>query len=311
LPIKTHFVLKGLQRIRIDEYLDSELKRAGYGGADIQKTPLGTRLTIYATRPGFVIGRRGKTVRELTEALKRVFAIDNPQIEVAEVEVPEFDAKIMAAKLASSLERGFQYRRAVYSVMRRIMEAGAKGTEITISGKLSSQRARYQKFKDGVVTKCGEPVKTFVREATSPAFMKPGVMGVRVVVMLPGELPDKIKVKYPEIPQPVAQPAAQPAAQPLASMPEGSKGEAPKTGEAPVKTETKAVAVNAEELGGPQKTVEAKQTMESREIAAQTELAKKAAPETAKESTGKKPRKKKEEKKAGRKKEGKKEKKGK
>jgi small subunit ribosomal protein S3 len=212
LPIKTHFVLKGLQRVGVDEYLDSELKRAGYGGVDIQKTPLGSRFTIYATRPGFVIGRRGKTVRDLTETLKRVFGIDNPQIEVAEVEVPEFDAKIMAERLASSLERGFQYRRAVYGIMRRIMEAGAKGTEITISGKLTSQRARYQKFKDGVITKCGEPVKTYVREATAPAFLKPGVMGVRVVIMLPGELPDKIKVKYPEIAQPVAQPPTQPEA---------------------------------------------------------------------------------------------------
>ncbi len=205
MPIKTHFVIKGLQRVGVDEYLDSELKRAGYGGVDIQKTPLGTRFVIYATRPGFVIGRRGKTVRELTEALKRVFGIDNPQIEVAEVEVPEFDAKIMAERLASSLERGFQYRRAVYGVMRRIMEAGAKGTEITISGKLTSQRARYQKFKDGVISKCGEPVKMYVKEATAAAFLKPGVMGVRVVIMLPGELPDKIKVKYPEIAQPVAQ----------------------------------------------------------------------------------------------------------
>jgi small subunit ribosomal protein S3 len=216
LPIKNHFVLKGLQRIRIDEYLDSELTRAGYGGVDIQKTPLGTRLTIYATRPGFVIGRRGKTVRELTETLKQSFGIDNPQIEVAEVEVPEFDAKIMAQKLASSLERGFQYRRAVYSVLRRIMEAGAKGVEITISGKLTSQRARYQKFKDGVITKCGEPAYQFVREATAPAYLKPGVMGVRVVVMIPGDLPDKIKVNYPEI------------------APKAVQSEAAKTGEIPV-----------------------------------------------------------------------------
>lgn len=213
MPIKTHFVIKGLQRVGVDEYLDSELKRAGYGGVDIQKTPLGTRFIIYATRPGFVIGRRGKTVRELTETLKRVFGIDNPQIEVAEVEVPEFDAKIMAEKLASSLERGFQYRRAVYGVMRRIMEAGAKGTEITISGKLTSQRARYQKFKDGVITKCGEPVRTYVKEATAAAFLKPGVMGVRVVIMLPGELPDKIKIKYPEIAQPEVVKVEKPAAE--------------------------------------------------------------------------------------------------
>lgn len=290
MPIKTHFVLKGLQRIGVDEYLDSELKRAGYGGVDIQKTPLGTRLTIYATRPGFVIGRRGKTVRELTENLKRIFGIDNPQIEVAEVEVPEFDAKIMADKLASSLERGFQYRRAVYSVLRRIMEAGAKGTEITISGKLSSQRARYQKFKDGVVTKCGEPVKTFVREGTSPAFMKPGVMGVRVVIMLPGELPDKIKVNYPEIAQPVAQPPA--------TKPEAPK-EAPPVEEATVKTEPKPPEI-------PTETTKETSTGEPQKIEAE-----KLAPEPAKEPSGKKSRARKAEKKTEKKKEKKGEKKGK
>jgi small subunit ribosomal protein S3 len=291
LPIKTHFVLKGLQRIGVDEYLDSELKRAGYGGVDIQKTPLGTRLTIYATRPGFVIGRRGKTVRELTENLKRVFGIDNPQIEVAEVEVPEFDAKIMADKLASSLERGFQYRRAVYSVLRRIMEAGAKGTEITISGKLSSQRARYQKFKDGVVTKCGEPVKTFVREGTSPAFMKPGVMGVRVVIMLPGELPDKIKVKYPEIAQPVVQPPA--------AKPEAPKVEAPQVAEATVKTEPKPPEMITEVIKEPS-------TAELQKIEPE-----KQPLEPAKEPSGKKPHARKGEKKTEKKKEKKGEKKGK
>lgn len=294
MPIKTHFILKGLQRIGIDEYLDSQLKRAGYGGVDIQKTPLGTRLTIYATRPGFVIGRRGKTVRELTEALKRTFGIDDPQIEVAEVEVPEFDAKIMADKLASSLERGFQYRRAVYSVLRRIMEAGAKGTEITISGKLSSQRARYQKFKDGVVTKCGEPVKTFVREGTSPAFMKPGVMGVRVVIMLPGELPDKIKVKYPEIEQPVAQP--------VTVKPEVPKEETPQTQEVAIKTESKPAEVPIQEI---------KVEKETTAVEPQKVEPEKQEPKARKEPTEKKPRARKAEKKTEKKREKKGEKKGK
>lgn len=289
MPIKTHFILKGLQRIGVDEYLDSELKRAGYGGVDIQKTPLGTRFTIYATRPGFVIGRRGKTVRELTETLKRVFGIDNPQIEVAEVEVPEFDAKIMADKLASSLERGFQYRRAVYSVLRRIMEAGAKGTEITISGKLSSQRARYQKFKDGVVTKCGEPVKTFVREGTSPAFMKPGVMGVRVVIMLPGDLPDKIRVKYPEIAEPVTQPAA--------AKLEVQKEEAPRAEEAAARPESKPADVLTEEIK------EAKEIKETKTAEPQKVEPEKQALETAKEPSGKKARARKGEKKTEKKRE--------
>lgn len=278
MPIKTHFVVKGLQRIRIDEYLDSELTRAGYGGVDIQKTPLGTRFTIYATRPGFVIGRRGKTVRELTETLKQKFGIDNPQIEVAEVEVPEFDAKIMARKLASSLERGFQYRRAVYSVLRRIMESGAKGVEITISGKLTSQRARYQKFRDGVITKCGEPKNEFVREATAPAFLKPGVMGVRVVIMIPGDLPDKIRVNYPEITPKVIQP------------------EAAKTSETPV--ESASPSPEAQNKAGEQAQQEAKQPQETQqELKQPQEIQQKTATESSekpvKEKKKRKPRKKK------------------
>jgi small subunit ribosomal protein S3 len=288
-------VLKGLQRVGVDEYLDSELKRAGYGGVDIQKTPLGTRFTIYAARPGFVIGRRGKTVRDLTEALKRVFGIDNPQIEVAEVEAPEFDAKIMAERLASSLERGFQYRRAVYGVMRRIMEAGAKGTEITISGKLTSQRARYQKFKDGVITKCGEPVKTYVREATAPAFLKPGVMGVRVVIMLPGDLPDKIKVKYPEIAQPVAQPPTQPEAIATGIPPVEIATNMPETQAEPskeaIQTPIRSDRLSEETTVGSEKKPTAEKTEVEKTEAVKAKRTAKEGKKEEKKTTGKKARK--------------------
>jgi small subunit ribosomal protein S3 len=228
-----------------------------------------------------------------------VFGIDNPQIEVAEVEVPEFDAKIMAERLASSLERGFQYRRAVYGVMRRIMEAGAKGTEITISGKLTSQRARYQKFKDGVITKCGEPVKTYVREATAPAFLKPGVMGVRVVIMLPGELPDKIKVKYPEIVQPVAQPPTQPeaiatgkpSAEVVTNMPETQAEPSKEAVQTPIRSErvSQEATVGIEKKPTVEKTeVEKTEAVKAKRTAKE---GKKAEKKEEKKTTAKKPRK--------------------
>ena len=97
--IEKDFVTEGLRRTKIDEYLEKELERAGYGGMEIQVTPLGTMVIVYAERPGMVIGRGGKTVRAITQNLKTKFDLDNPQVEVKEVDVPELNARIMASKI--------------------------------------------------------------------------------------------------------------------------------------------------------------------------------------------------------------------
>ena len=119
MPAKDHFIERGIRKAEIDEYLANELKKAGYGKVDIQKTALGTRVIIHAARPGLVIGRRGRTVRDLTEALETKFGLENPQIEVNEIEKPELNARVMATRLASALERGIHFRRAAYSILRR------------------------------------------------------------------------------------------------------------------------------------------------------------------------------------------------
>ncbi|MEX2707256.1 MAG: 30S ribosomal protein S3 [Candidatus Freyrarchaeum guaymaensis] len=201
MPAKDHFIERGIRKAEIDEYLANELKKAGYGKVDIQKTALGTRVIIHAARPGLVIGRRGRTVRDLTEALETKFGLENPQIEVNEIEKPELNARVMATRLASALERGIHFRRAAYSILRRVMAAGAKGVEIKISGKLTSQRARYQKFRDGFISKTGEPSIQFVDEAVAHALSKPGITGVHVKIMLPdSRLPDDIEILQPEEP---------------------------------------------------------------------------------------------------------------
>jgi len=125
--IEKDFVQEGLRRTRIDEYLEKELERAGYGGMEVQITPLGTMVIVYAERPGMVIGRGGKNVRSITNVLKTEFGLDNPQIEVKEVEVPELNPKIMAYKISNMLQRGMHFRRVAYSTIRRIMGAGAQG----------------------------------------------------------------------------------------------------------------------------------------------------------------------------------------
>src|SRR2546428_8947762 len=138
-------VIENVRRMLLQEYLMKQTQRAGFGGLDIQRTPMGTRVTLIAERPGLVIGRKGSAIKALTDAVERQFSFDNPQIEVQEVTNPSLNAQIMAEKLANALERGWHFRRAGHSTVRRIMEAGAKGCPIVISGKLTGQRHRRAK----------------------------------------------------------------------------------------------------------------------------------------------------------------------
>lgn len=144
-----------------------------------------------------MIGRHGKNVQDLTNILEEKYEIENPQIEVSEIEVPELNAQVMAERLASRLERGTHYRRAAYSILRRISAAGAKGVEIKIAGKISGHRARYKKIREGFVAKCGEPAFLYVDKATSHAILKKGIIGVTIRIMqatpiLPNELELKL-----------------------------------------------------------------------------------------------------------------------
>lgn len=211
-------VKENLRRVLLREYLMSETKRAGFGGLDIQRTPMGTRVTLIAERPGLVIGRKGSSIKALTDAVARDFNFDNPQIEVQEVENPSLNAQIMSEKLANALERGWHFRRAGHSTLRRIMESGAKGCLIVIAGKLTGQRHRRVKFKAGHIKYCGEPRNQWMRRGFAVAKLKPGVIGVTVEVMDPmARLPDEILIRPPapaggvpiEAPQPVVAPPSE------------------------------------------------------------------------------------------------------
>jgi len=204
--IEKDFVTEGLKRTRIDEYLEGELERAGYGGMEIQVTPLGTMVVVYAERPGMVIGRGGKTVRSITQNLKTGYGLENPQVEVKEVDVPELNPKIMAHKIAAMLQRGMHFRRVAYTALRRIMGAGAQGVEVTISGKIRGSRSACAKFSDGYIKKCGEPSIRFVRHGFATVQLKPGVLGINVRIMPPDVvLPDKVEILAVEVEETVVE----------------------------------------------------------------------------------------------------------
>lgn len=187
-----YFVQNGREFVNIDEYLAKELDRAGYGMVELHKTPMGHRVVIHAIRLGMVIGKAGRNIKRLTADLEDVFQLESPQLEVKELENPDLVARVQASKLLSQIERGFHFRRAGFSLVRRIMAAGARGVEILISGKLSSQRSRSEAFRDGFVAKAGYPAQRFVDEYVTSTALKQGVIGIKVRIMSPSaDLPDE------------------------------------------------------------------------------------------------------------------------
>ncbi len=170
----------------------------------IQRTPMGTRINITVERPGMVIGKGGSKIKELTEAIRENFKVDNPQIEIQEAgSKASLNAQIMAEKLAEALERGWHFRRAGHSTVRRIMDAGAKGCQIVIAGKLTGARHRTEKFTQGHVKYCGETAKQVMNNGYATAKLKAGVLGVKVRIMKPdAHLPDEVSIRHPEAEKP-------------------------------------------------------------------------------------------------------------
>ncbi len=257
-----HFIKKGVRQARIDEFLARELQRAGYGGVEITKTPLGERITIYASRPGIVIGRRGKNIRMITDILANEYGIDNPQIEVKEVVNPELNPKVMAYTLVSAIERGVHRRRAAYSVLRRVLNAGAKGCEIIISGKLTSKRSRHEAYRMGFLAKSGEVGTQYVKTANATAIMKLGTIGVTVSIMRGDiDLPDEITIKSVKLEEPTTEVSPKEEAEvvqeekPVAAKPEEAKA-VPEKAAAPAEKvpKEKEVAVKEEKTPVAKKT---------------------------------------------------------
>lgn len=194
MAVEDLFVEKGYSRAKLEEFLEDELEEAGYGGVDISRTPMGTRVKLFVERPGVVIGRGGRNVQDLTKRLEKEYNLENPQVEVEEIDVPEFNASIMANRVAFLLGRGVYFRQAGHGTLRRIMEAGARGVEIRISGKLTGDFAREERFYDGYLKKAGEVASELVNTGKAVAELPAGTVGIKVRIMPPGvEIPDEVE----------------------------------------------------------------------------------------------------------------------
>jgi small subunit ribosomal protein S3 len=176
------------RNMELNEYLSSSLTEAGYGGAEVQKTPIGTKITLFVIRPGLVIGRKGSGIRDLTARLEQNFNLENAQVSVTEVTKPELNPHIMANRIAQLIERGTAFRRASLWTINTIMGAGAMGVEITISGKLRGERAHFEKHTAGIIPKSGKVAEEVVRSSTNSLLTKMGLVGIKLKISLKEEI---------------------------------------------------------------------------------------------------------------------------
>jgi small subunit ribosomal protein S3 len=231
MAIERKFVNDGYVKASMDEYFAEQLNRAGYGGMELNRTPMGTQIIIYSEKPGMVIGKAGKVIRKLTRDVATKYNLENPQIDAQEVKRPELNAQMMASRLAASIERGWYFRKAGHNTIRAVMSAGALGCEVVISGKLTGARSRVEKFVNGHVKHSGHPVQEVVDEGFAVAVKKLGTLGCKVRIIQPDVvLPDSFRVKeLSEVIEPVVEKLAEKPAEKPAEAPrkEGAKAKAP------------------------------------------------------------------------------------
>lgn len=193
--IERKFISEKLKEQQIQEFIAFNIKGAGHSHTKVQRTPLGEKIIITASRPGLVVGRKGQNINQLTKTLKKKFSLENPQIEINEVENVNLESEIVAQRIADSLEKygTSKFKGIGHKVMTDVMNSGALGIEIKMSGKIPGARAKTWRFYQGYLKKCGEPSLLGVKIAYASANLKTGVIGVKVSIMQPDvKMPDSV-----------------------------------------------------------------------------------------------------------------------
>ncbi len=177
------------------DFLRENIKEAGFSHAEISKTPTGTRVALHVTRPGIVIGRKGSGIRELTEQLGTKFGLKNPQISVVEIPKPELSPNVMCNRMAAHIQRGTAFRRATMWTLQQIMNNGAMGVQITISGKLRGDRSAFEKHAAGILPRAGHHAEVIVAEDIAHVQTPMGLIGIRIRIARKEKLVPEFELK--------------------------------------------------------------------------------------------------------------------
>jgi len=179
----------------LNDFLREKIKESGFHKVEISKTPTGTKITLHVTRPGIVIGRKGVGIKELTEKIATDFELKNPQISVEEIPSAELSPSVMCSRMAAHLERGTAFRRATMWTIKQIMDAGAMGVQITISGKLRGDRSAFEKHTHGILPRAGNYAKDIVSEDVTHTKTQMGLIGIKIRIARKERVVPEFKLK--------------------------------------------------------------------------------------------------------------------
>ena len=179
----------------LNDFLREKIKVSGFHNVEISKTPTGTKITLHVTRPGIVIGRKGVGIKELTEKIATDFELKNPQISVEEIPCAELSPSVMCSRMAAHIERGTAFRRATMWTIKQIMDAGAMGVQITISGKLRGDRSAFEKHTHGILPRAGNYAKNIVSEDVIHTKTPMGLIGINIKIAMKENLIPEFELK--------------------------------------------------------------------------------------------------------------------
>jgi len=179
----------------LNDFLREEIKESGFHKVEISKTPTGTKIALYVTRPGIVIGRKGSGIKQLTEKIESDFGFKNPQISVEEIQKAELSPSVMCNRMAAHIERGTAFRRATMWTLNQIMEGGAMGVQITVSGKLRGDRSAFEKHTQGILPRAGNYAKNLVSEDITHTKTPMGLIGIKIRIATKEKLTPEFQFK--------------------------------------------------------------------------------------------------------------------
>ena len=165
----------------IRQLVYKELKAAGIARIEIERAGQQVNVIISAAKPGIVIGKGGESIKRLRGQIERMVSAGTVAVNVAEIPNPNTSAPLVALRIAEQIERRFAFRRAMKQAAQRVMESGARGVKVVMSGRLGgAEQARTEKVLEGRV-----PLHTLradIDYGTALAKTSYGIIGIKVLV---------------------------------------------------------------------------------------------------------------------------------
>ena len=166
------------QDLKIKNYVENKLKNASISKINIERAAKKLRLSIYSSRPGIIIGKKGSDIETLKNTLSKMSNLE-VFLDIKEVRKPEVEAKLVAENIANQLEKRISFRRAMKKAVQSAIRLGAKGVKVVCSGRLGgAEIARTEKYHEGSV-----PLHTLrgdIDYATAEAETTYGICGIKV-----------------------------------------------------------------------------------------------------------------------------------